>query len=140
VNVNTELNIEVSAKDSESKFAIGFSIDLFSLVQLGEANISGVSINVGINSECFDPVVTVDYTQEISRTYHSTTCLFLHFPYPAGHRVLLGDRIWDFVQGDPDKNMAGLRPVNINQLYVHHIQKASNNTTMTHHFHYRTVY
>ena len=70
------------------------------------------------------------------RELYSTSCLsrpitmtpggvinqaaFVHFPYPKDRRVLLGTRVWDIVEGDPDEDMGGLRSVNVNQLYVHH--------------------
>jgi len=137
VNINTDLNFDATTKNPVSEVAIGFSTDLCDLVQRGEADISGVTTNDDINSDCLDPVVTIDDTQEISRTVYSTTCLskpftmtpggvinqvsFAHFPFPADHRVLLGDRAFEFVSGDPDENMGGLQSVSVNQLYVHHI-------------------
>jgi len=138
VNVNTDLNFDVtSTKTPVSHIAIGFSTDLCDLVQRGEADISGVTTNDDINSDCLDPVVTTDDTQEMARTVHSTTCLskpftmtpggvinqvsFVHFPFPVDRRVLLGDRAFEFVAGDPDDDMAGLQSVSVNQLYVHHI-------------------
>eukprot|EP00587_Corethron_hystrix_P002411 CAMPEP_0113327968 /NCGR_PEP_ID=MMETSP0010_2-20120614/19684_1 /TAXON_ID=216773 ORGANISM="Corethron hystrix, Strain 308" /NCGR_SAMPLE_ID=MMETSP0010_2 /ASSEMBLY_ACC=CAM_ASM_000155 /LENGTH=607 /DNA_ID=CAMNT_0000189095 /DNA_START=28 /DNA_END=1851 /DNA_ORIENTATION=+ /assembly_acc=CAM_ASM_000155 len=41
----------------------------------------------------------------------------LNYPFPKDRRVLIGTRMWEFVQGDLDD----LRPVEINQLYIHHI-------------------
>lgn len=118
----------------ESKFAIGVSKELCEMVQRGEKNLSGVDNRS--ETSCSDPVVSTDVSYGKTRKLFSTTCLskpftmtpggvinqatFVHFPYPTENRVLLGNRSWEIVQGDPNENMGGLQSVNVNQLYVHH--------------------
>ena len=41
----------------------------------------------------------------------------VHYPFPTSHCVVLGRRIWEFVQGGLDN----LQSTPVNQLYIHHI-------------------
>ena len=41
-------------------------------------------------------------------------------PFPQDYRVVIGQRTFEFVEGDPDSE-EGITPVPINQLYVHHL-------------------
>lgn len=44
----------------------------------------------------------------------------MHDPFPQDYRVVIGQRTFEFVEGDPDSE-EGITPVPINQLYVHHL-------------------
>lgn len=88
----------------------------------------------GLRSSCSDPVLVEDGEPY---TYYRT-CLsgpatltpggvvnrlsVMHDPFPQDHRVLIGQRTFEFVQGDPEgEGGEGVTPVPVNQLYVHHL-------------------
>ncbi|KAL9186444.1 hypothetical protein ACHAXT_005682 [Thalassiosira profunda] len=85
-----------------------------------------------VQSFCGEPILLED---EPADTYYRT-CLsgpatltpggvinrlfVMQDPYPEDHRVLIGQRTFEFVAGDPD-SAEGIRPVPVNELYVHHL-------------------
>eukprot|EP00586_Coscinodiscus_wailesii_P006398 CAMPEP_0172490104 /NCGR_PEP_ID=MMETSP1066-20121228/20448_1 /TAXON_ID=671091 /ORGANISM="Coscinodiscus wailesii, Strain CCMP2513" /LENGTH=778 /DNA_ID=CAMNT_0013258417 /DNA_START=99 /DNA_END=2435 /DNA_ORIENTATION=- len=113
-----------------SKFVLGASSSSCAAVRRGEMDASAASRMA--ESECSEPEYR-EANEDIDRPHYFRSCLgppitltpggvinqalLLHFPFPLDRRVLLGTRMWEFVQGDLDN----LKPVHVNQLYVHHI-------------------
>lgn len=114
----------------KSKFILGASSSSCTAVRAGEITVEAAS-RVG-ESTCSEPEYR-EATDEIDRPHYFRSCLgppitltpggvinqalILNFPFPTDRRVLLGSRTWEFVQGD----LESLEPVNVNQLYIHHI-------------------
>lgn len=112
-------------EDPVSKF-INTDAGTCTLVQVEEADAS--SEDRIMESTCDEAEKSID---KYGREIFTTSCLgppttltpggvinestLLYFPFPADRRVVLGERSFEFVQGD------NLEPVNVNQLYVHHI-------------------
>jgi hypothetical protein len=115
----------------ESKYALGISESVCDENYLGEVDILSLSEEdkQDTDSECSEPVTYVDPDDGLR--YYFSSCLsrpftltpggiiaqssIVHYPFPRDHRVILGTRMWEFVQG-PE-----LAPVYVNQLYVHHM-------------------
>jgi len=110
-----------------SKFVLGADAGSCTRVQNGEPE---SILDRFMESSCSKPKKDLgDYGRE----YWSSSCLsppltltpggvvnqatIMHYPFPKDHRVIVGHRTWEFVQGD----IGDLQPVNVNQLYVHHI-------------------
>lgn len=84
-----------------------------------------------LNSKCSDPLRGEDGRLHVSCLSEPTTMTpggvvnsvrLLHYPFPRDHRVVSGERTWEFVQGDPeDDGISGVTPVPVNQLYIHHL-------------------
>eukprot|EP00808_Paulinella_micropora_P018126 g22576.t1 len=110
-----------------STVAFGLTAEQCQARQSGSAA-GGESGNKPYGSECTAPVQTED-------AYFHSSCLsarltmtpggvineatILHYPYPTDRRVAAGLRTWEFVEQDPSGG--GVRPVNVNQLYIHHL-------------------
>merc|ERR1712232_402025 len=95
--------------------------------------------NSAKRSVCTDPMLGDDGRYSVSCISGPTTLTpggvvnnmnFLHYPYPMDRRVVVGQRTWEFVSGDPVilegedggiVEITGVEPVPINQLYVHHL-------------------
>lgn len=113
-----------------SRFVLGTSSDSCAAVRRGD--ISADVASRMDESECSPPEYR-NATSGIDRPHYFRSCLgppitltpggvinqasVLSFPFPTDRRVLLGTRIWEFVQGD----IGALSPVYVNQLYIHHI-------------------
>jgi hypothetical protein len=134
LRVEVSLTAEQSREKAPvSKFIMGTSSDVCRSVQNG-GQVPDVANGI-LESTCSEPV-SREPNNEIDRPYYYRSCLsppitltpggvinqaiVTSYPYPFDRRVLLGKRIWEFVQGDPDST-DGLQIVNLNQLYVHHI-------------------
>jgi len=136
VRVDVDVNAEPAdgGRNPQSRFAIGVGTEICASIQNGDTDISEVLTSADdTDTSCSEPIVSIDYSISPPRTYHTTTCLskpftmtpggvinrasFVHFPYPIDRRVLLGNRVWEFVD---DNGSGTLTPVNVNQLYVHH--------------------
>lgn len=118
--------LEPRTEDPVSTFALGASSSACDLVQRGDAD-PGL-LQRAMESSCSDPVLLA---KTDDRHWLFTSCLsppmtltpggvinqatVLHYPYPTDRRVVMGTRIWEFVQNQE------LTPVHVNQLYVHHI-------------------
>ena len=84
-----------------------------------------------LQSECTDPVLGDDGRYHVSCLSGPATLTpggvmnsarIMHYPYPKDRRVVVGERTWEFVEGDPTPGtLEGVKPVPINQLYVHHL-------------------
>lgn len=61
---------------------------------------------------CLSPPITMTPGGVVNQA------VVLRYPFPTDRRVVLGRRVWEFLQGDDKEN---LQPVYVNQLYVHHI-------------------
>jgi len=115
-----------------SKFILGTSSKSCQAVRQGEMDPAVASR--AMETECSEPEFR-EPTEAIDRPHYYRSCLgppitltpggvinkssVLSFPFPTDRRVLLGDRTWEFVQGDP--KLGPLDPVEVNQLYIHHI-------------------
>jgi len=118
-------------EDPVSSFAMAVTADTCDMVQRGSLDVEEVSRSS--KSDCGEPELRVidgrpwTYRSCLSPPMTLTPggvinqATVMHFPFPTDHRVLMGPRIWEFVQGDPDEDLMGVEPVNVNQLYVHHI-------------------
>lgn len=81
-------------------------------------------------------ILYISYDLNILVSYYNRTCLsgpatltpggvinrlfVMQDPFPQDYRVVIGQRTFEFVEGDPDSE-EGITPVPINQLYVHHL-------------------
>jgi len=118
--------------DPISRFLFGVNENLCKNIQL-EIDEDAEFYEKDIDSSCSDPLaLEID---EKGHQWFSRSCLSaamtmtpggiinqatnVYYPYPTDRRVIVGDRIWEFVEGDPEQD-GGLNPVNINQLYIHH--------------------
>mmetsp|Transcript_9242 Transcript_9242/g.13475 ORF Transcript_9242/g.13475 Transcript_9242/m.13475 type:complete len:782 (-) Transcript_9242:237-2582(-) len=131
------LEVEVEQSTSEprsslpySRFVLGTSSESCARLRRGDISVSDASR--GDESDCSPPELR-EATEDIDRPHYFRSCLgppitmtpggvinqasLLHFPFPTDRRVLIGTRVWEFVQGD----IGALEPVYVNQLYIHHI-------------------
>lgn len=117
----------IRAETPVSEFVLGANADTCALVQNGE---DVTILNRFTESECSDPEKRIeDYGREmwfrsclsppITLTPGGVVnqAILMKYPFPVDRRVLIGRRIWEFLQGDLDD----LQPVHVNQLYVHHL-------------------
>jgi len=114
-------------EDPVSKFVLGADKDSCARVQNGE---SESILDRFMESSCSEPK---RHAGDYGRENWLSSCLsppltltpggvvnqatIMHYPFPEDHRVIIGRRTWEFVQGD----INDLQLVNVNQLYVHHI-------------------
>lgn len=133
VNLDIDTPLEEPRLKTElpaSRFILGTSSSSCEAVRYGKISVGAASR--GGESMCSEPELR-EPTKDIDRPHYFRSCLgppitltpggvinqalVLNFPFPTDRRVLLGTRMWEFVQGDLDN----LQPVEINQLYIHHI-------------------
>jgi len=130
VQVNLDKTLGPRTEAPISEFILGTTSLSCAAVRKGE-----IDRDVASRAEettCSEPEFR-EVTDSIDRPHYYRSCLgppitltpggvinkssALSFPFPTDRRVLLGDRTWEFVQGD----IGALVPVNVNQLYIHHI-------------------
>lgn len=145
-----KLRVSVSANDDDSgvpprsepprsEVLFGESSENCELIQSGVEFDGEFLRSNSLRSECTEPAWSDDDDR-----YH-VSCLsgpatltpggvinsarMLHYPYPTDRRVVVGQRTWEFVSGDPTPpggagsggGFGGVTPVPINQMYVHHL-------------------
>lgn len=129
LRVNLVAAEDDTSETIESKFALGVSEDRCDAAYTGDVDLFDGSEDDRSVSECTEPVSYIDSVDGLK--YYSSSCLsrpftmtpggiinqqsILYFPFPRDRRVIIGTRLWEFVQGED------LDPVYVNQLYVHHI-------------------
>jgi len=111
-----------------SEIVTGVSPDRCAEIQDGAD--AGGQVDQASLSECTDPVLQEDGRYYVSCLSPPATLtpggvinnLFtLQYPYPRDHRVVVGQRSWEFVQDVPGATDGSIEPVPVNQLYVHHL-------------------
>mmetsp|Transcript_32797 Transcript_32797/g.96678 ORF Transcript_32797/g.96678 Transcript_32797/m.96678 type:complete len:894 (-) Transcript_32797:282-2963(-) len=124
--------IEERAQLPTSDYLLGVGESECSMYQSG-VEVEGVDFleQNALQSECTDPVLGDDGRYHVSCLSGPATLTpggvmnsarIMHYPYPKDHRVVVGERTWEFVEGDPKpRTLEGVKPVPINQLYVHHL-------------------
>lgn len=117
-----------------STLLLGESEENCALFQSGIGVDSDFLKSNALQSECTDPELGDDMRYHVSCLSGPATLTpggvinsarMLHYPYPKDRRVVVGQRTWEFVSGDPVRDnsggLGGVTPVPINQLYVHHL-------------------
>jgi len=121
---------DLSRGESVSKFLLNVNDETCSRIQNGDVNESEIETIEHIESTCAESVKEVaDDGKEtwfrscLSPPFTLTpggvvnNAVVVHYPFPTDHRVVLGNRIWEFVMGDLDN----LQSAPVKQLYIHHI-------------------
>lgn len=134
--LSSEAAIKTQEHKPLSQIVLGLSKTECDKIQV-TGELGDVDTSNSFQSSCSEPVVKTDVNADDGREWMFSSCLsnpmtltpggvinqamVLHYPFPTDHRVLLGTRVWEFVEGDPNNGSVGTTPVNVNQLYVHHI-------------------
>jgi len=116
--------------ESVSKFLLNVNDEICSRIQNGDFDESEMENIQHIESTCAEPVKEVAdggkatwFRSCLSPPFTLTPggvvnqAVVVHYPFPTDHRVVLGNRIWEFVMGDLDN----LQSAPVKQLYIHHI-------------------
>jgi len=114
-----------------SSFVLGTSVEECNAIQEGTVSESDQIESSALQSFCSDPVLVEGESHMYYRSCLSgpatltpggvvNRLFVMQDPFPQDYRVVIGQRTFEFVEGDPDSEL-GITPVPVNQLYVHHL-------------------
>jgi len=96
-----------------------------------EGKISDTDDSFEMDTNCTEPVILDDGGYHVSCLSPPATLTpggviwearIMYYPFPKDRRVRNGERVWEFVEGDPGEDgFSGLTPSPINRLYAHHL-------------------